>query len=149
MLVRKVGGLRKGYKGAVISRIHGDKAVDYLRRFIEKHRYGRWKEILLGYAILCLLSAIASAWGSRHFLSSIALWTLTHALYLPAIFLCLGLPIWIGVHADRVSRLPAIGWIVGIASFVIVSWTIPYLVGQIPGIGWRFLAVLNSSHSDY
>jgi hypothetical protein len=149
MLVQNAGSLRKGYKGGVFGRIQGGRAVDYIRRFIEKHRYGRWKEILIGYAILCLLSGLASAWGSRHFLSSFALWTLTHALYLPVIFLCLGLSIWVGMYAGRISRLTIVGWVVGIAAFAIVSWTIPSLVGQIPGIGWRFLAILNSPHSDY
>jgi hypothetical protein len=123
--------------------------VDYIRRFIEKHRYGRWKEILIGYAILCLLSGVASAWGSRHFLSSFALWTLTHALYLPVLFLCLGLSIWIGMYSGRMSRLTVVGWVVGIAVFAIVGWTIPDLIGKVPGIGWRFMGLLNSQHSDY
>ena len=149
MLVREADSLWKGHQGAVISRVQGDRAVDYIRRFIEKHRDGRWKEILIGYAILCLLSGVASAWGSRRFLSSFALWSLTHALYLPVIFLCLGLSILIGVYAARVSRLKIFGWVLGIAAFAVVSWTIPSLVGQIPGIGWRFLAILNSPHSDY
>lgn len=123
--------------------------MDYIKHFIEKHRYGRWKEILIGYALLCLLSGGASAWGSRHFLSSFALWTLTHALYLPVLFLCLGLSIWIGMRAGRMSRLTVFGWVVGIAVFAIVSRTIPDLIGKVPGIGWRFMAVLNSQHSDY
>lgn len=149
ILVRKGGQSQKGYEVAVISRIQGDRAVDYIKRFIEKHRYGRWKEVLIGYAILCLLSGVASAWGSRHFLSSFVLWTLTHAIYLPLIFVCLGLSIWVGIYAHSLSRLTVVGWIVGIAAFAIVSWTIPDLIGKIPGIGWRFMAVLNSQHSDY
>jgi hypothetical protein len=123
--------------------------VDYIRRFIDKHRHGMWKEILIGYAILCLLSGVVSAWGSRHFVSSFALWTLTHALYLPVIFACLGLSIWVGVCAGKLSRLTVIGWVAGIAAFAIVSWAITNFAGQIPGIGWRFMTVLNSPHSDY
>ncbi len=123
--------------------------MDYIRRFIEKHRYGRWKEILIGYAILCLLSGVASAWGSRHFFSSLALWTLTHALYLPVLFICLGLSIWIGMCAGRTSKLTVVGWVLGIAAFAIMGWAIPGLIGKIPGIGWRFMVVLNSQHSDY
>ena len=149
MLVREADIFIKDYKDGSIRLNHGDLEVDYIRRFIEKHRYGRWKEILIGYAIVCLLSGVASAWGSRHFLSSLFLWTLTHALFLPIIFVCVGGAIWAGVYAGRISRLSVIGWIVGIAMFALVSWTIPYLVGQIPGIGWRFSAVLNSSHSEY
>lgn len=149
MLVREAGNLRKGHKAAVSSWDQGDMAVDYIRRFIDKHRYGRWKEMLIGYAILCLLSGLASAWKSRHFISSFALWTLTHALYLPVLFICLGLPIWVGAYASKVSKLTLVGWIVGIGAFAIVSWSIPYFVGQIPGIGWRFLAVLNSQDADY
>lgn len=149
MLVQNAGSPRKGYKGGLFSRIQGGKAVDYIRRFIEKHRYGRWKEILIGYATLCLLSGLASAWGSRHFLSSFFLWSLTHALYLPVLFFCFGLSCFAGVYAGRISRLVAVGWIVGIATLAIVTWTIPDAIGKIPGIGWRFMAVLNSQHSDY
>lgn len=149
ILVRKAGGLKYGHEGALIGRIQGDRAVDYITRFIEKHRYGRWKEILLGYAILCLLSGVASAWGSRHFLSSFALWTLAHALYLPVLFACLGLSIGAGIYVSRISRLAALGWIVGITALVVFSWTIVTVVGDVPGIGWRFLAIFDHQPGDY
>lgn len=145
----KSGQSQKGLQRAVISRIQGGGVVDSIRRFIEKHRYVRWKEILIGYAILCLLSGVASAWGSRHFLSSFFLWSLTHALYLPFLFFCLGFSYFAGAYAGRISRLVAVGWIVGIAALLIVTWTIPDLIGKIPGIGWRFLSVLSSQHADY
>lgn len=53
------------------------------------------------------------------------------------------------MYAGRMSRLTVVGWVVGIAVFAIVGWTIPDLIGKVPGIGWRFMALLNSQHSDY
>ncbi|WP_143524645.1 hypothetical protein [Pseudomonas syringae] len=123
--------------------------MEYIKRFIEKHRYGPWKGILIGYLVLCGVSGVMSAWNSRHFLPSFVLWTCTHLLYLPVMAACLGLSIWPGVLAEKSSKLPIIGWIVGIAAFFIVSVFILYLVGEIPGIGWRFKVILSSSNDDY
>lgn len=123
--------------------------MDYIKRFIEKHRYGPWKEILIGYAVVCLISGAVSAWNSRHFLSSFALWSITNALYFPVIFACFGLSIWAGVLTAKISRLQTVGWIAGVAAFFFIGWALPYMVSHIPGIGWRLLAIQSASLDDY
>lgn len=123
--------------------------MNYLKNLIEKHRYGPWKAIFLGYLILCLLSGIGSAWGNYHFVSSALLWTLTHALYLPILLGWLALSIWAGITAGRLSGLQVIGWIAGLVTAFVFIGLLQAGISHIPGIGWRFAAILDSSHDDY
>jgi len=121
----------------------------YLKNLIEKHRHGPWKAILLGYLAFCVLSGITCAWGDYHFLSSALLWTLTSILYLPLIVGPFALAFWVGLTVDRLSRLKVVGWIAGLVTAFFVIGLLYKTVSHIPGIGWRFNVMLESSHGDY
>ncbi|MFA0921644.1 hypothetical protein ALP73_200065 [Pseudomonas coronafaciens pv. garcae] len=123
--------------------------MQYLKSLFEKHRHGPWRAILGGYGILCLFSGIGSAWGNYHFVSSALLWTLTHALYLPFLFGFFFASVWVGMTIGRVSRLQILGWIAGIATAFTLVWLISKGISHIPGIGWRFTALLDHASGDY
>ncbi|KTB84339.1 hypothetical protein AO069_23375 [Pseudomonas syringae pv. syringae PD2774] len=123
--------------------------MGYIKGFIERHRYGPWKEVLIAYLIFCLIFGLCSAWKDRHFISSFVLWTVTNALYLPILISGMGTAIWIGVMAAKLSKFKALGWIAGIASFIGFSYVIVFVIGEIPGIGWRLLVIMDRSGSDY
>lgn len=122
--------------------------MDYVKGFIKKHQRGPWKGMLIGYLALCSAAGVSSAWGSHHFLSSFALWTITHALYIPVILSMLGFAAWAGISVSNISKSSVLGLIVGIAAFCIYSLAILNFAGEIPGIGWRFMRIINSSGGD-
>lgn len=142
-----VGSMTVSHK-FFLNRGKGGAILDYIKSFIQKHRYGPWKGILVGYLVLCAAAGVSSAWGSHHFLSSFALWTVTHALYVPVIFSILGFAAWAGISTGNISKSSVLGLIVGIAAFCVYSVAILNFAGEIPGIGWRFMRIINSSGSD-
>lgn len=100
--------------------------------------------------VVSFIDAIRRAWSSHDFLPSFFLWWITEALYFPIILGPAAAAIFAGIKIAERTGKNWLGWVLGLAMLFIFGGVAIGIVGSIPGVGWRFHALMIiSSSNDY
>ena len=98
--------------------------------------------------LISFIEAVRRAWSASEFFPSFLLWWLTGALYLPIIISPFAAAFFAGVYVAKRSGKKWLGWVAGFVTVLFFMFAVLPVIDSIPGVGWRFNALLSSSGGD-
>ncbi len=102
-----------------------------------------WVRVFIIIILLSMLSGVWSAWGEHGFFVEFILGTLAYALWWATILSFFG-AIFLGSAVADKTESNALGWLVGIFLFVLISAS-GLGIREIPGVGWRYALIIDSA----
>ena len=103
-----------------------------------------WARIFSIFILVCMIDGAHFAWGKHRFVAEFAEATLAVALYWGSAFSSFGLGIFAGIKITEKTKSSALGWVLGIAIFLIVGVASGLVIKEIPGVGWRYELMMES-----
>lgn len=114
-----------------------------------KDRFQNWLftppgAIIGGVIAISAVDAARRAWRSSEFLADFFLWWLAGIVYIPFLVAPFAGGIYFGIKVAKRTGTKWLGWLLGIAVGIVLTWVITSAAQAIPGIGWRLDVFLSS-----
>lgn len=109
-----------------------------------KHRSGFGMIAVLAGGAVLVGTLTGMDWSASRLVAEFAESLVANVLYLGVMVASVAGGYLVGTGVASVTRSRILGWILGIVAFLAVGGAVIWLVGQIPGVGWRVDKMLES-----
>jgi hypothetical protein len=110
------------------------------------HQLPTWGKWTIGILSIFSIDALRMAWGDGRPAGAFFESLVAVTLYWGMILGTFAGAIWVGLQVSKRSSLRFLGWIAGIAFFLVFGTATLLLTRKIAGVGWRIQALMESDH---